>query len=84
MHVKSHTPSDDMYEEGDIVGVYAATVAVGLTILLCAAMAGLAFFNTFGAYTSWIYGPPALYLLALISGQCFHNIIIVHHQYRDI
>lgn len=58
-----------MYESEDIIGVYTTTVTVGLTILLCVITAGLAFFNTFGVYTSWIYGPPMLYALALISGD---------------
>lgn len=60
--------SDKTYKNEDIIGMYMATVTVGLTVLLCATAAGLAFFNTFGAYTSWLYGPPMLYVLALTSG----------------
>lgn len=68
MHGNPTCVADDVYENEDIIGIYATTVAIGLTILLCVVTAGLAFFNTFGAYTSWIYGPPVLYLLTLISG----------------
>ena len=62
--------TDDVYEREDIVGVYATIVALGVTIILCAITAGLAFFNTFGAYSSWLYGPPMLYTLSLASGVC--------------
>lgn len=58
-----------MYDREDIIGVYATTVTAGVTIILCAVTGGLAFFNTFGVYTSWLYGPPMLYVLALVSGN---------------
>ena len=63
--------TDNVYKDEDIIGVYTTTVAVGLTIVLCVITAGFAFFNTFGAYTSWLYGPPMLYVLAFISGLCY-------------
>ena len=60
--------SDKVFNNEDIIGMYTATVGVGLTVILCAISAGFSFFNTFGAYTSWLYGPPMLYVLALTSG----------------
>lgn len=57
-----------MYEREDILGVYATTVALGVTIILCGITAALAFFNTFGVYSSWLYGPPMLYVLSLVTG----------------
>ena len=62
------SPPDDVYERGDIIGVYATTVALGLTIMLCGITAAFAFFNTFGTYRSWLYGPPMVYILSLVTG----------------
>ena len=67
--VNQITFPDKVYETEDIIGVFATTVAVGVTTLLCAVTVGFAFFNTFGVYSSWLYGPPILYILTLVSGQ---------------
>lgn len=57
----------NVYRREDLIGVYATIVALCLTVVLCLATAGLAFFNTFGTYTSWLYGPPMLYVLSLAT-----------------
>lgn len=65
----TNSSTDRVYDSEDIIGIYATTVVAGVTIIFCAFTGGLAFFNTFGVYASWLYGPPMLYVLSLFSGN---------------
>lgn len=61
--------TDNVYRGRDIVGIYATTIATGLTIILCIVTALLAFINSFQVRINWFYGPPMLYNCTLFTGM---------------
>ena len=75
--------TDNVYQGKDIVGIYATTIAAGLTIILCILTALLAFINSFQVRISWFYGPPMLYNCTLLTGMFCSSLGPCVHKIND-